>query len=97
MLLDAKSCEWSVMCPSNVVSGVQGASRGLTFEELLRCEINTPVLCADGKVGTLIRWHVASRAAGVQVFVERNMREIPCGRLKLANGMLLETTEIAAI
>lgn len=50
----------------------------MTFDELLKCDSNAPVRCADGAFGLLIRWWKNEQAAGVQVYGEEDIREIPC-------------------
>lgn len=63
----------------------------MTFDELLRAESNAPVRCADGKFGLLVRWYEREQAAGVQVFGEPDIREIPCSRLRdVGNGAIEE-------
>lgn len=65
----------------------------MTFDELLKCDHNTPVRCADGALGVLIRWHEKSRSAGVQVPGEETIRVIPASRLvNVGGGALKEST-----
>lgn len=53
----------------------------MTFDELLNIESNAPIRCADGAFGLLIRWYQDTQSAGVQVYGEETIRDIPATRL----------------
>lgn len=65
----------------------------MTHEELLTFASNTPVLLADGKFGLLIRYWPES--AGVQVYGEEDIREIPLARMESRGTVLIERPEAA--
>lgn len=66
----------------------------MTFAELLAVADNTPVRCADGRHGLLIRWWEDTASAGVQVPGEEDIREIPAHTLTaVGDGALVEETK----
>lgn len=63
----------------------------MTFAELLEVSDRTPVRCADGRYGLLIRWFEDTASAGVQVPGEEDIREIPVHKLTaVGDGALVE-------
>ena len=66
----------------------------MTYTESLTYRQYTPIRCADGETGLLVRW--ARDSVGVQVVAEPDLRWIPLTRLKNLDppyGALYEVPE----